>query len=238
MDHLETLSENRARLEDFLSDIDTDKKALELIAYDTMVKGVNDYHSRYNGSMNDLVDKIVKHGDGYRAAAVAEVQSIIETFGHRPAYIFVLNFDPDDPEHSERIFKPNRDRISVGKKLDDRTIAEDIQKIAYEDGAIIVDQDGRINSTNAQLVNVNPAEIPYIDGKDPYETIGFKLPVNTRHFSAIGASYHMPSCVVYVLGEHGHIRRFDEGELSFSTVRYEALNRPKPHGASMRLSLR
>lgn len=221
MNHLESIKQNRTKLEEFMVEQQKNRNYVELSAYDVMIESIEDYTSNLSKNMDNLINDIMKNGQTHKNTAVEEVKRIIVSFGHLPAYIFVLNFDLSNIEHTKRVFKPNYERISVGKRLDDIKIKKDLQKIAYEDGAIIVDSTGRINCTNAQLVNVNPMDIPYIDGKDPYETIGFKTPVNTRHFSAVGASYHMPGCIVYVLGEQGHIRRFEKGKISFSTVKEE-----------------
>ena len=57
------------------------------------------------------------------------------------------------------------------------------------------------------------------------KTYGFGERVTTRHYSALGASFHLEGLVTYTLSEEsGNIRRYENGKISFSTLREEGMN--------------
>jgi len=101
----------------------------------------------------------------------------------------------------------------------------DLERIAYEDGAILLTNNGLIHSTNVQLQNVNPAEIytsKRVKNEHKDKLFGFRQPVNTRHYSSLGASFHMFGTIIYTLGEESkQIRRFQQGIITFSTLKEE-----------------
>lgn len=204
----------RPKLEEILSELAPEQKRIELRAFDICARARHVYEKKLNETRKALLSFIYqeeKNDPAFEPSITAKLYGAIETFGHRPAYIFVLNYDKENPDHKEHTFGGEL-RSCVDKSLFDRAAEEDLLKIAYEDNAILISPEGIIEKTIVQLVNVNPDEIPRKNG------FGFAHKVHSRHHSMLGASYHMPETSVYVLGEAGHIRRFKEGKISFSTV--------------------
>ena len=152
--------------------------------------------------------------------------SFLLKYGHAPAYIFVLNFDPNNPKHKEHIFRGNYHRGCIGKHVSDPDIIPEIGKIAYEDSAILIKPTGIIYATNVQLVDVDPVDIyeksqitQKTKDKDSNKLYGFtEKEEGTRNYSSLGASFHLPGTVIYALGEKGNIRRFQKGIITYSTI--------------------
>jgi hypothetical protein len=145
---------------------------------------------------------------------------MISKYRKAPAYIFVLDFESEKKEHAEHIFAQDASyhRPCIGKPVSDDSIIGEMEKIAYEDNAILIAGNGKIIATNVQLVDVNPACIPVnaqITGQS-VDRYGFAERVYSRHYSALSASFQMDT-KVYTLGEEGNIRRFHRGRITFST---------------------
>ncbi|PIN68627.1 hypothetical protein COV93_08750 [Candidatus Woesearchaeota archaeon CG11_big_fil_rev_8_21_14_0_20_43_8] len=194
---------------------------MELAAYDLLL------HARleYNSDLERATEEILTAMDCNYQSELSEkltirskLTGLVETFGHKPAYIFVLNYDNNI--HKEHAVSANYSRDCIGKHITDKEILPDMKKIAYEDNAILFDPKGYIVATNTILVNVDPSDI--IGGRrGGNEELGFANKVGSRHHFAIGASYHLLGTVVYTLSETGHVRRFVQGKITFSTVDHE-----------------
>jgi hypothetical protein len=148
---------------------------------------------------------------------------------HAPAFIFVIGYEPQAHEKFIEHDTILKDDVSIF----DRRTEELIQKIAYEDGAVIIDRDGKIVSINSVIPNSLIKEvikrnselyrIPN-DAHDPIK-LGFGYGIaGTRQKSSIVASYMMPKTVIYSCSENtGHIRRMWNGFITKSTLLDESI---------------
>jgi hypothetical protein len=208
----------RNELETYLDDsqygaINTD---VELAVYDSILRSRVNYENQLHSDLNGILDLI---------SSSQEIQKNLGIPGEdfKIKSDFLLYFDKPNQNHLNHIFGGNFERSCVGNSIFDSATHGDIGQIAYEDNAIIVDEQGLIYATNVQLVDVKPAL------QEPLETdisalnkqFGFFYPVHTRHFSSLGASHHMPETILYTLGERGHVRRFHNGKITFSSVNEE-----------------
>jgi len=205
----------RKLLEETIKEVSN--RDIELITFDIMSMSLLQYHNSRSLTLKSILNKPEK--DDLEESLI---KWNIE-FGHAPAYIFVLNYQPDDETHSNHVFKPVFNRTCVNKFIGDESALSNLRDLCFEDNAILVDSNGKVYATEAQLVNVNPAEIT--DEKWQHELThhgyGFSTAVHTRHYSSLGASFHLQGTVVYTLGEKGIIRRFEQGDITFSTLREE-----------------
>ena len=199
MANTKLLLEKRSNLESLLEDLNPRGKPLELNVYDLMVKSRMDYHTRMDGDLDEIDAK-------EKSSLKPKIESLIDEYGHKPAYIFLLNFDQYNETHRKHIFDGVHRRECIGKHISEKSVIPEILKIAYEDNAVILDSKGFIYATNVQLVDVNPSAI--INSNDEeisHKMFGFHKEVHTRHYSSIGASFHMKGLVVYTLGEGGDV---------------------------------
>ena len=226
MPYPKNLLEKRPLLEELLDrEYETCSVNLELRIHDIMLHAVDQYHANLEADLAQAISTL-SSGDSEAGGLSREYQykslvlSMISKYRKAPAYIFVLDFEPEKKEHAEHIFAQNASyhRPCIGKPVSDDSIIGEMGKIAYEDNAILIAEDGKIIATNVQLVDVNPVYIPVsaqVAGQlvDRY---GFAESVYSRHYSSLGASFHMDT-TVYTLGEEGNIRRFHKGRITFST---------------------
>lgn len=204
------LLKKRSDLEFLLNDINPSGKSLELNVYDLMLSSRVDYNKRVNEDISMV---------NIESDLSSNIRSLILRYGHAPAYIFLLNFNPYNEFHKRHVFDGVHKRECIGKHISDKSVFPEIMKIAYEDNAVVLDRRGFIYATNVQLVDVNPsAIINSYDKEISHKLFGFHKEVHTRHYSSIGASFHINGSVVYTLGEAGHVRRFENGKITFSTV--------------------
>ena len=205
------LLEKKANLESLLDVINPNGRSLELDVYDLMVNSIMDYNKKVKKEISEINKELDLE---------QSVLPLIKKYGHTPAYIFLLNFDPHDESHKKHAFDGIHKRECISRHISDESVVPEIMKISYEDGAVLLDKKGFIYATNIKLEDVNPSAI--INSNDEEitkELFGFhRGEVGKRHYSSIGASFHMKGTVVYTLGEEGHITRFENGKIIFSTV--------------------
>ena len=233
-----SLIEKRIKLEKLVSNTEICNPSTELSIYDLMVKARVDYDRKLETGLDEILTAFESKGkDTSDLSSEMKIKSELlqwrNLYGHAPAYIFVVNFDPMNKNHTQHIFSGRTDRDCVGKSISNPELIDEICSIAYEDNAILVKSDGIIHATNVHLINLNPHDIP--NNRDPshinfYSHYGFKQHVHTRHFSSLAASYHLPELIVYTLSEAGFIRRFSGGKITFSTLNREEslVNLPPP----------
>lgn len=222
----EELISKKDDLEEILNLLNAPMKSVELSVFDVIIDARKDYTARREKSLQKI-DPILANPEysieQKKEALRAVSLSVVRKYGHAPAYILVVGFDPERPEHEEHTFGGNYSRQNcVGKNVSDSSIFPEMQTVANEDNAVLIKKDGIIHATNVHLTYVEPELILkhfLTDKKNAdYESIfGFKQQVHTRHHSSAGASYMMPDTVVYSLGESGHVRRFYQGIVTFST---------------------
>jgi len=226
MPYPKKLLEKRPLLEELLHrEHETCSINLELRIYDIMLHAVDQYHANLEADLAQAISTLSSGGSEtgglsreYQYKSL--VLSMISKYRKAPAYIFVLDFEPEKKEHAEHIFaqEASYHRPCIGKPVSDDSIVGEMDKIAYEDNAILIAENGKITATNVQLVDVNPACIPVnaqVAGQS-IDRYGFAERVYSRHYSALSASFQMDT-KVYTLGEEGNIRRFHKGRITFST---------------------
>ena len=150
-----------------------------------------------------------------------------EKTGKTPAYIFVLNYDPDNKfyqQHCVGGFQLNNGmtRDCLGKSIYDDEALKDIIKIGYEDNAIGLTRDAIISGTNMYL---NGIHMDYNCQKNVayYESQGFGEVVHSRSFTSKGFS-KMSKNTIIMMSEKGTIRRMTKGNIDFSSNSEELKN--------------
>jgi len=207
-------------LEKLLDQLSPDNKNIELCIYALITKARRSYNNSVESELDKIIES-VKDSPLINLSKEHKMKSNLlawkDKFGHAPAYIFVLNYNPEKSEHYNHTYKGrvlgSDDRDCLGKHILDEKIISEMEEIAYEDCAILVQPDGIIYATNVQLVDVNPTAIDNLPNFD-YSSF------HSRHYSALGASFHLDT-VIYTLSESGHVRRFKSGAITFSTSNKE-----------------
>ena len=217
------------RLEKIIDEVNPDQKELELNTYEMMSSARMDYISGLEKELELEIDNLIKskpeeYNSFRRFRTRSRFLSWISKFGHAPAYIVALNFDPES-KHQNHRFQGDLDNLFHGKNLGLSGLQMPLKELGYKDGAILVKNDGTIYAVRAQITNVDPKAIFNGGNKSDLNNphiYGFKEPVNVRHFSALGASYHLNGLIAYTLSEEtGNIRRFENGKITFSTLQDE-----------------
>jgi hypothetical protein len=219
----------------------------ELKTYDFIINVCEKNNSRVISDLEDMFKDIKLIKD------VSELPEVLESVKkeslwwktehkHDPAFIIVHNFGVDKEYNYQRhLSRFVVDDAIRGKYYLDPEILGKIENLAYEDGAILIDENQKVMYTHAHIINLNP--IALIEKHYP-ETLrknyhpnspkyfGFRQELNTRHLSALYASFHFPNSAIYTLGERldvrdengkllniddGHIRRYEDGLITFST---------------------
>lgn len=212
---------NKKYLEELVNYLNPSQIHTELFIYDLIIDSLKKYKAITEEKITKIINLVKEENKLFNEDKIKEkLFHLFDKYAKHPAFIFVLNYDAN--YHSEKIFGGNFNRPCIGKNLFDPRISEEINKIAYEDNAVLILKSNIIYATNVQLVDINPSII-YKDKKvcNPHEFFGFKQKVNSRHFSALGASYHLKGTIVYTLSETSIIRRFQKGMLTFSTLEEE-----------------
>ena len=148
-------------------------------------------------------------------------------FPHNPAYFFVLNYSPEEhqPHVESAVFKNGIfhaegkaiNRTCIGRLLMDENIADELYDISYEDKAVLVDSSGKIIATNAQIEPQGITSKSWLDLEERNRELGLLAGGNTRQHKAIAGSKAMRGASVYTLGESGVVRRYFDGNITFST---------------------
>jgi len=156
----------------------------------------------------------------------------------RPGIIFVLGFVQKNPQHDFYVSDTNEELGNevIGRNLfeDDDKLKENIVKLFYEDGAIILDPEATIKRVGAHLINLKDDDVAKFFGvpKLTAKNMGFLRSVNTRHEAVIKSSYFLKDLSHYVLSEEtGDVTRCINGRIMFST------NRDENYDARKRLEL-
>lgn len=220
------LLSKRTELEELLEEIELDSVAREtqLTVYEKIITARINYNSSLEKGLEEILPLVNDLQGEAVIKAKSKMLSWLSKYGHAPAYIFVLNYDPDEAKHKKHVFGGHYERECIGKHVADSDISTELEDISQEDNAILVQEDGIIYATNVQLVNVKP---PYMRKKadvDYNVFYGFAHAVHSRHYSSLGASHHLPGTIVYTLSEKGDVRRFERGKLTFSTINEENQN--------------
>lgn len=202
-----------------------------------------------SSSMNSLllktvkeIDKIRKQHYGLTYDCKHAAASVSRVFGRfvsyvqfdtpkKPAYLVLLGM----PEES---LKDTHNGVTglatkyLGKPFA-KVMPQLLQDIGNCDGAVIVDNSGKVVRVGAQLINLDTRKLlrerkrEY--GKEhPAKLLGFSEDVGTRHTSAIVASYkHADTRIITLSEESGDIRIYENGRILASTNNKDRVHRRK-----------
>lgn len=145
---------------------------------------------------------------------------------HGPAYLIIAGFDQYHPSHVSNIINGVRHPY-VGHTIngDMNGLLRDLE---YQDGAIIIDNDGTLVRVGARLKNNTTIDdaataLGREVGMDEAETLGFKHEVGTRHINALYATFVMNGAYGLTLsGKTGDLRMYKDGRIVRSTVPEES----------------
>ena len=158
----------------------------------------------------------------------------------KPGIIFVLGFIKGNPQHDFYVSDGlNNEQLGydiIGRNLfeDDDKLKENIVKLFYRDGAIVLDPEATIIRARTHLINLKDDEVAQYLGvpKLTAQNMGFKRSVDTRHEAIIKSSYFLKDLSHYALSEEsGDVTRCINGKIMFST------NREENYDARKRLEL-
>ncbi|MGV8171761.1 MAG: hypothetical protein ACP5OA_03660 [Candidatus Woesearchaeota archaeon] len=160
----------------------------------------------------------------------------------KPGIIVVLGFVPGNPQHefyaSDGLTNEQLGYDIIGRNLfeDDDMLRENIIKLFYKDGAIILDPEATIVRARAHLINLEDdivakfLRVPKLSAQN----MGFKRTVDTRHEAAIKSSYFLKDLSHYVLSEEtGDVIRCKNSKIMFSTNQEENYEARKMLGLNL-----
>lgn len=147
------------------------------------------------------------------------ILNIKKKHGHHPAYIIVAGIGKYPQfNYFENIGKVNTQGDVIGKSFFDKSIEQKLFDIGKEDGAILLDTEGKIIGYNA-IIRLKTDKLNGLSIKDSLNKeiytesmregygpdnpryYGFRQDVNARHDISLAASFIMPGTVVTSLGE-------------------------------------
>lgn len=237
----------RPNLEELLHSKDEGNAKTELALLDFLIGVIDSHYSKMDQELDEIIEMIRNpNGDIAEISHISQIKGRMvmwnNKYKHDPAYLIVIGADLDVKADKAHMFRGNYTRPCIDNSFGDAETLDDFSSVQYQDGAALLTREGTVQATNVQLVNVNPYPIleqkyggvipESVDKTNPDE-YGFKQMVNTRHFAALGTSFHMPHTTVYTLGERieshnghwiiepGHIRRYEQGRITFSTHPFE-----------------
>jgi hypothetical protein len=226
------LMAGKARLEQVLDQIGSNQRELELSVYGLLSSSRMEYTNKQEIELDGEIDYLLNSSfEDFDSLKKLDTKSRfllwLKQYGHAPAYIVALNFDPES-EHEQHRFRGEEDHIFSGRKFALKDLQDPLKELGYKDGAILVKPNGEIYTVRSQLTNIDPKAI-YVDSEEvdlnDSGTYGFKETVNVRHFSALGASFHLQGLITYTLSEEtGNIRRLQKGKITYSTLEEEFSN--------------
>ena len=231
--------ERRHKLAEFVTAIHPNQVDVELAIFDLLYSTKKNRINKENEALEKLYLKIKNESPSILDFKTA-LKDYKTTFKHDTAYSIVLIYgNLEDYDYNKHYGKFKKNNSCINKYIGDKHILPNLELLAEQDGAIILDNKGMIQAVNTFLTNITFNSIPesqlhlYNNAKERSDPkfYGFKQDVSTRHLSAIGASYTMPKVITYTLGEnmdkttpeqtkieHGQIRRYELGLISLSTL--------------------
>lgn len=218
---------NRNKLRESIERNNPEQLDIELGIYELLFSSSNSYEGRslqeLRNHIGSVIDTFVETEDRETTInrSIPLFYSWKGEYGHGPAYIVGLNFGAEEEHQThiaggEILFQGN-DLFDIDKEFQNYLL-----ELGYKDGAILLGCDGELVYSRALLENISPVDVPpayeVAEGESYFRRFGFMEWVNKRHFSALGASYHLKGLIVYTLSEEsGNIRRYQNGRITFST---------------------
>lgn len=234
-------------LKEIVQTLNPSKYTHELKMYDFIINMCEKNNSKITSDLEEIFK------DTCPVKEISELPEIVEDIKeelfywkakhkHDPAFFIVHNFGMDkNYDYKRYLSRFVEDENMAGKYyLDPQTINR-VENLAYEDGATLIDENQMIVYTHAHIINLDPHALIEKHYKETLRKnynpnnpkyFGFRQELNTRHLSALYASFHFPNSIVYTLGErlevrdengklshidNGHIRRYEDGLITFST---------------------
>src|SRR3989338_7188124 len=176
----------------------------------------------------------IKHAAASASRVVGRFVSYVQfETPKKPAYLVLLGV----PEESLRDTHNGAIGIAtkyLGKPFS-KVMPQLLEDIGNCDGAVVVDQEGKVARVGAQLTNLDTKKLirerkkEFGKMENPALLLGFAGEIGTRHTSAIVASYkHQGIQVVTLSEESGDIRIYENGTIIASTNRRDRITgRPK-----------
>jgi len=188
---------------------------VEIDMFDALLRLKSDYARRYHEWRNNPPqDK----------ALWAEM---MEDQKHSPAMMIVHNYDGSINPHYKHAVNGtwhNAEYGIVGNYIGDRERFGDLVEIAKKDNATVTDDLGTVLAHGVYIDNPEVKKLLIERSSDHpkfargWQILGFKVPVNARHFSAMGGSYELGTPITTYSEETGDIRRFENGDITYSSV--------------------
>jgi hypothetical protein len=213
--------QRREDLEQLLKD--EPAKEQELRVYDLMVSARKEFEEANPANYANFLpaiyktieDRFGKLDHDMKRQIVQNVSDYLPEPEEGPGYIVALNFDPS---LKDELANGNYSMDVVGKSIMDPSIDSQFKDVlGRRDKAIIVNKDGTIYGVQVYLNDANVKKImPHLENITSYD-LGFAEPVNARQFSSIAMSGQTPMTVYTMSQTNGHIRRFKDGCITFST---------------------
>lgn len=234
--------EKRHELANFIKQIHPTQVGVELAIFDLLYNTKKERMSKENKAIKELYYRYKKSGflDSEEQNFITDFKHLKKKYKHDTAYsIMLITGNLENYNYSKHYGKFKKNNACINEFIGDKKIFPNLELLAEQDGAIVLDNKGIIRSVNTYLVNIDFNTIPlsqlslYDTTKERHDPkfYGFKQDVSTRHLSAIGASYVIPDVVTYTLGEnmdktipnypkleHGQIRRYESGLITLSTL--------------------
>lgn len=182
------------------------------------VKEVDAIRRRHYGLGYDI-----KHAAASASRVVGRFVSYVQfDTPKKPAYLILLGVS------QESLKDTHNGAIGIATKYLGKPFAKVMPQLLKDigncDGAVVVDQEGKVVRVGAQLTNLDTKRIlrerkkEYGKMENPALLLGFCGEVGTRHTSALVASYkHQGIQVVTLSEESGDIRVYESGRIIAST---------------------
>ncbi|KHO52136.1 MAG: hypothetical protein QT08_C0014G0029 [archaeon GW2011_AR17] len=179
------------------------------------------------------IDKIRKEHYGLTYDCKHAAASVSRVFGRfvsyvqfdtpkKPAYLVLLGMPEENLKDTHNGVTGMATKY-LGKPFA-RVMPQLLKDIGNCDGAVVVDNAGKVVRVGAQLINLDTRGLlkerkrEYGKQENPARLLGFSEEVGTRHTSAIVASYkHQGIKVVTLSEETGDIRIYENGRILAST---------------------
>lgn len=188
------------------------------------------------------IDKIRKQHYGLSYDCKHAAASVSRVFGRfvsyvqfdtpkKPAYLVILGMPEENLKDTHNGVTGMATKY-LGKPFT-KVMPQLLQDIGNCDGAVIVDDSGRVVRVGAQLINLDTRKLLKERKKEfgkehPAKLLGFSEDVGTRHTSAIVASYKHPGVRIVTLSEEsGDIRIYENGRILASTNRKDRIHKRK-----------
>ena len=179
------------------------------------------------------IDSIRKQHYGLSYDCMHAAASVSRVFGRfvsyvqfdtpkKPAYLVILGM-PEENLRDTHNGKTGLATKYLGKPFT-KIMPQLLKDIGNCDGAVIVDDSGKVVRVGAQLINLDTRRLlrerkrEYGKHETPARLLGFADEVGTRHTSALVASYkHQGIQIITLSEESGDIRVYENGRIVAST---------------------